>query len=68
MYDVGAAPTITVHILSVNGSCNTLAFPDSGADISATGPQLLRSLGKHTLLPSEFTLKTGQSHSPIGTN
>ena len=51
------APTVNVHILSVNGSCETQALPDSGADISAARPQLLKSLGEHALnlLSSDIT-------------
>ena len=64
------APTIGIRILTVNGSCDTLALPDSGADISAAGPQLLKLLNEHTLnlLPSEVTPKTANGHKmqPLG--
>jgi len=38
------APTIKVYLQSANSACNTLVLPDSGADISAAGPQLLQML------------------------
>ena len=64
------APTIGIRILTVNGSCDTLALPDSGADISAAGPQLLKLLNEHTLnlLPSKVTPKTANGHKmqPLG--
>ena len=64
------APTIEVCICSANGSCDTLALPDSGADISAAGPQLLQLLKEHplNLLPSEIIPRTADGHSmqPMG--
>ena len=64
------APTTEVHICSANGSCDTLALPDSGADISAAGPQLLQLLKEHplNLLPSEIIPRTADGHSmqPMG--
>lgn len=64
------APTITIRILSINGSCDTLALPDSGADISAAGPKLLKLLSEHplNLLPSEVNPRTADGHTmqPMG--
>ena len=64
------APTISIRILSVNGTCDTLALPDSGADISAAGPKLLRLLGEHplNLLPSQINPCTADGHKmqPMG--
>ena len=42
------APNIDIHILSLNGSCDTPALPDSGADISAAGSKFLQLLNEHT--------------------
>ena len=64
------APSVNVHILSINGSCKTQALPDSGADISAAGPQLLKSLGEHALnlLSSDITPQAANGHKmqPLG--
>ena len=64
------APTVNVYILSINGLCKTQALPDSGADISAAGPQLLQSLGEHTLnlLSLDITPQAANGHKmqPIG--
>ena len=64
------APTIRVHLQSVNGTCDTLVLPDSGADISAAGPHLLKLLHEHplNLLTSEVAPRTADGHSmePIG--
>ena len=51
------APTIPMHITSANGSHYTRVLPDSGADISAAGLQLLQYLNEHVnnLLPSRIT-------------
>ena len=64
------APTVSICILSINGSCETQVLPDSGADISAAGPQLLHSLSEHALnlLPSKVTPHTANGHKmqPLG--
>ena len=64
------APTISIRILSVNGTCDTPALPDSGADISAARPKLLRLLGEHpfNLLPSQVNPCTADGHKmqPMG--
>ena len=64
------APTLSIRILSTNGSCEIQALPDSGADISAAEPQLLHSLSEHTLnlLPSKVTPHTANGHKmqPLG--
>ena len=51
------APTIPMHITSANGSHYARVLPDSGADISAAGLQLLQYLNEHVnnLLPSRIT-------------
>ena len=51
------APTILIHISSDNGSQHMQVLPDSGADVSAAGQQLLQHLNEHinNLLPSEIT-------------
>ena len=50
------APTISIHILSLNGSTDMEILPDSGANISAAGKETLSHLGKHVnnLLPSRI--------------
>ena len=47
------APTITMQIITPNGSCRTQVLPDSGADISAAGEHILPHLNEHrdNLLP-----------------
>jgi len=64
------APTIKVHLQSANGACDTWVLPDSGANISAAGLQLLKMLQEHTLnlLPSEISPRTADGHimEPIG--
>ena len=54
--DIDPAPTITVHISSLNGSADMEILLDSGADISAAGKEALRCLGEHVnnLLPSNI--------------
>ena len=53
---VDPAPTVMMHIITPNGSCQTQVLPDLGADISAAGEQILSQLNEHrnNLLPSEF--------------
>ena len=64
------APTITMQIITPNGSCRTQVLPDSGADISAAGEHILPHLNEHrdNLLPSEFTPRAanGQRMNSIG--
>ena len=50
------APTISIHILSLNGSTDMEILPDSGANISAAGKETLSHLGEHVnnLLPSRI--------------
>ena len=64
------APTIRLHIRTVNGSTITSVLPDSGADISAAGPQILTQLDEHqlNLLPSTMSPHTASGHqmTPIG--
>ena len=43
------ATTIDVCILTFNGLSDMLALPDSGADISATCPQLIKLFNVHNL-------------------
>ena len=47
------APTVTVDFSTPNGTCTIAALPDTGADISAAGPNFLQSLGENVsnLLP-----------------
>ena len=53
------APLITVNITSANGSYYCKALPDSGADISAAGKEILVHLNEHinTLAPSNVMPK-----------
>ena len=48
------APLVNLDVISANGSCNTKALSDSGADISAAGKTILSTLNEwiNTLLPS----------------
>ena len=64
------APTIRLHIRTVNGSTITSVLPDSGADISAAGLQILTLLDEHqpNLLHSTMSPHTASGHqmTPIG--
>lgn len=64
------APTITMHISSLNGSADMEVLPDSGADISAAGKEILGHLGEYVdnLLPSTIIPKAvnGTRMQPIG--
>ncbi len=53
---IDPAPTITIHVSSPNGFADIEILPDSGADISAAGNEVLRYLGEHlsNLLPSKI--------------
>ena len=64
------APTVMMRIITPNGSCQTQVLPDSGADISAAGEQILSQLNEHrdNLLPSEFAphAANGQKMKSMG--
>ena len=64
------APTIVVRMTALNGSVAFPVLPDSGADISVAGPDVLKSLNDHpdNLLPSSVKPRAvnGTSMSPIG--
>ena len=52
LYNIGSsrakpAPTITVQISSSTGMKDVKVLPDSGADISAAGQEVMRHLGQH---------------------
>ena len=51
------APTIDIHMSSLNGHANVEVLPDSGADICVGGTALLKQLNehKHNLLSSNVT-------------
>ena len=53
---VEPAPTINIHISSLNSNANIKTLPDSGADISVAGKAALSTLGEHVdnLLPSQI--------------
>ena len=65
-----SAPTINVHMSSLNGQATVQALPDSGADICVAGTALLQQLHEHpdNLLPSVITPRTvnGTIMNPIG--
>ena len=67
---IESAPTIEVHIANPNGSATVKALPDSGADISVAGTDIVELLGDHkdNLLPSHVTPRTVSGHTmnPIG--
>ena len=67
---VEPAPTINIHISSLNGNANITTLPDSGADISVAGKAALSCLGEHedNLLPSQIIPRTvnGTRMYPIG--
>ena len=58
------APLVNLDVISANGSCNTKALPDSGADISAAGKAILSTLNQwiNTLLLQQSSPK--QSMEP----
>ena len=64
------APTIGVHMSSLNGQATIQALPDSGADICVAGTAFLQQLREHpdNLLPSVITPRAinGTTMSPIG--
>ena len=63
------APTVTIHMSSLNGAAPIIVLPDSGAEISIAGHQLLHSLNEHrdNLLPSNMSPRAvnGSSMNPI---
>ena len=67
---IDPAPTIMVEVSTIHGSVCTAILPDSGADISAAGENILPPLNeyKENLLPSEFRprVANGQRMCPIG--
>ena len=64
------APTIEVQMTSSTGKKNITVLPDSGAEITAAGKDILKYLDHHphNLLPSTIAPRTvnGSSMSPIG--
>jgi len=65
-----AAPTITVRMSSSTGVRYLDVLPDSGADISAVGQDVLTLLGQHVgnIPPSSISPRTinGLSMMPLG--
>ena len=75
LYNVGdskaePAPTIVVQISSSTGTKEVKVLPDSGADISAAGQDVMKHLGQHmnNLLPSKICPRTvnGSHMRPLG--
>ena len=64
------APTIKAHLSTPNGSALLTALPDSGADVSVAGLNVIKQLGDHknNRLPSPVTPRTVSGHRmyPIG--
>ena len=64
------APTINVHISTLNGRAVLEALPDSGADISVARPTTIKQLGEHcnNLVASDITPRgvSGHKMTPIG--
>ena len=64
------APTITVQVSSSTGTRSLDSLPDSGADISAAGQEVLEFLGQHfdNILPSRISPRTvnGITMTPLG--
>ena len=67
---IESAPTIRVHISSLNGKTEIEALPDSGADLSVAGEATLTRLGEHkdNLLMSTITpcAVNGSKMQPLG--
>ena len=61
------APTITVRVSSSTGSHYINVLPDSGADISAAGQEMLHALGHHVdnILPSTISPRTVNGSSMV---
>jgi len=70
MASTDPAPLITVNITSTNGSHDIKVLPDSGADILASGREILTHLNEQlrTLTPSDVVPKTvnGTKMFPLG--
>ena len=64
------APTVLVHISSLNGNSTVPVLPDSGADVSVAGPAVLNSLNEHpdNLLSSNIIPRAvnGTTMTPLG--
>ena len=64
------APTVSMHISTCNGQGSFDILPDSGADISAAGPQFVQVLGEcmDNLAESSVTPKAvnGSILEPVG--
>ena len=64
------APTITVHMSTLNGEATVTALPHSGADISIAGPSLLHQLNEHphNLIQSTMVPRAvnGSTMQPLG--
>ena len=64
------APTIVVHMSSSSSIREVEVLPDSGADISAAGQEILGTLGQHidNLLPSNISPRAvnGSCMTPMG--
>ena len=68
LHPLEPAPTISVHMSSLNGQATVEALPDSGADVSVRGTTLLQRLQHlHNLLLSTTTpcAINGTTMSPI---
>ena len=65
--DFEPAPTINIHMSSLNGHSIVQVLPDSGADISVAGRALLEHLHEHpdNLLPSDVTPKAINTTKPL---
>ena len=60
------APTVAVQVSSSTGTCRLDVLPDSGADISAAGQEVLEFLGQHiNILPSGINPRTVNGLSMI---
>ena len=68
--DFEPAPTIQLHVESLNGSSTITVLPDSGADVSVAGLAVLDKLNEHpdNLLQSDVTPRAvnGSRMSPVG--
>ena len=67
---IESAPTVKVHVSSLNGHAVVSVLPDSGADVSLAGPSLLQDLKDHpdNLPPSAVSSRAvdGSVMKPIG--
>ena len=53
---IKTAPTIAMEVSTPDGQATLQVLPDSGADICAAGPHLVRALGEHTDNLAESTV------------